>query len=186
MSDIYNIDIIFRNKICECSTGALFGIFQISLLLQHNIVKFQVSLFLEFRNMWGFCRDVTVATSSIYFRFQSFTAKDINNIIFMFPELKCQDFPSVGVVEIRLGLALLAICVVLPNTAVKNVKEMTYFDTKPNAFQRRSSRHARRVEKVAQIKKLALDAIAHSTATRNARKTTGKGTRLTVSKLRSH
>ncbi len=56
----------------------------------------------------------------------------------MFPELKCQDFPSVGVVEIRLVLALLASCAVLPNTAVKNVKEMTYLDTKPNAFQRRS------------------------------------------------
>jgi hypothetical protein len=69
----------------------------------------------------------------------------------MYGVIKCLDFPSVGVVEIQLVLALFASCVVLLNTAVKDVKEMTYFDTRPNAFQRRFSRHARRVEKVAQI-----------------------------------
>ena len=70
---------------------------------------------------------------------------------FTISAIKCQDFPSVGVVGIRSVLALLAIYVVLPSTAVKNVKRLTYFDTKPNAFQHRYSRRVRGVEKAAQI-----------------------------------
>jgi hypothetical protein len=54
-------------------------------------------------------------------------------------------------VVLQLVLALFAICVVLLNTAVKNVKKMTYFDTSPNAFLRRYSKHVRGVEKAAPI-----------------------------------
>ena len=84
---------------------------------------------------------------------------------------------------IWLVLALFASCAVLLNTAAKNVKKMTYFDMSPNVFQCRSSKHATRVEKVAQILKLVLDATKFSTVAQNAKKATGKDTRLIAKML---
>jgi hypothetical protein len=79
---------------------------------------------------------------------------------------------------------LFATYVMWPNTAVKNVERLIYFDTKLNAFQRQFSRHARGVEKAGKILKTVVDAIELPTVMQHARKTTGEDTRLIVRELR--
>lgn len=99
--------------------------------------------------------------------------------------VRCHDSLNAGAVEIQWVLVLVVNYVVLPNTAVKNVKRMTYSDTKLNAYQLRSSEHVRLVEKVVQILEHALDATKPTTVMQIARKTIGKDTRSIVWKQRS-